>query len=99
MPSYRVLATVGRLLPGVRPEEVLPAAAEAVAELTTVEASSVSLARGVPQAVVRFTAEDDEVARQIGAWAVTAAERRAEVEDARLARRSGSAWRTVPWSG
>jgi hypothetical protein len=97
MPSYRVTVTVGRLAAGVRPDAVLPAIADAVAELTVLEASAVSLARGVPQVVVRFTAEDDELARQIGGWAVAAAERRAEVDDARLTRRSGTAWRTVPW--
>jgi len=98
MPSYRVTVTIGSLRPGAQAEEVLPTAAHTVADLTTLEASSVSLARGVPQVVVRFTAEDDEIARQVGAEAVRVVAALAEVEDGRLTRRSGSAWRTVPWS-
>jgi hypothetical protein len=96
--SYRVLVTVGRVLPGTRPEQVLPAVADAVAELATLEASSVSLARGVPQAVVRFSADDDEIAVQIAEHAAATVARLAEVRGSRLARRVGGAWRTVPGS-
>lgn len=46
MPSFRVTMTVGALRPGVPADRVLPSAADAAAELTTVEASSVNVVRG-----------------------------------------------------
>ncbi|WP_210481566.1 hypothetical protein [Naasia sp. SYSU D00948] len=96
MPSYRVTLTVGALRPGVPPESVLPAAADAVKELTTLEASSVAVVRGEPRLVVRFTAEDDEIARQIAAHAASVAGQLAEVLDARVTRRSRNRWLRVP---
>jgi hypothetical protein len=66
MPSYRVTITIGRLAPGVRPDAVLPAAAEAAAEFATVEASDVSVVGGAARLVVRFAEDDDEVALAIG---------------------------------
>ena len=45
MPSYRVIMTIGALQPGVRPDAVLPAAAAAAAERTTVEASDLATVR------------------------------------------------------
>lgn len=65
MPSYRVTLTIGALRPGVAPDAVLPAAAAAAAELTTVEASDINVVSGMPRMIVRFTADDAEVAVQI----------------------------------
>jgi hypothetical protein len=66
MPSYRVIMTIGALRPGVRPDAVLPAAAAAAAERTTVEASDLAVVAGTARATVRFTADDGDVAAAIG---------------------------------
>ncbi|POH62477.1 hypothetical protein C3B61_16630 [Cryobacterium zongtaii] len=66
MPSYRVIMSIGALQPGVRPEAVLPAAAGAAAELTTVEASDLAVVAGSARATVRFTADDGTAALAIG---------------------------------
>jgi len=66
MPSYRVIMTIGALQPGVRPDAVLPAAAAAAAERTTVEASDLAVVAGSARATVRFTADDGTAALAIG---------------------------------
>ena len=66
MPSYRVTMTIGALQPGVRPDAVLPAAAAAAADLTTVEASDLAVVAGSARATVRFTADDGDLALAIG---------------------------------
>ncbi|TFC04515.1 hypothetical protein E3O42_05015 [Cryobacterium adonitolivorans] len=66
MPSYRVIMSIGALQPGVRPDAVLPAAAGAAAELTTVEASDLAVVAGSARATVRFTADDGAAALAIG---------------------------------
>jgi len=66
MPSYRVIMTIGALRPGVRPDAVLPAAAAAAAEKTTVEASDLAVVAGSARATVRFTADDGDAALAIG---------------------------------
>ncbi|MCU1570580.1 MAG: hypothetical protein JWR33_1321 [Naasia sp.] len=95
MPSYRVIMTIGPLRPGTAPHEVLPAAADAVAEVALLEASSVNVVRGAARITVRFTVEDDEVAVQVGEHAVSVTEERAAVEDTRLTRQSRGRWTTV----
>ncbi|WP_271175324.1 hypothetical protein [Leifsonia poae] len=85
MPSFRVTVAIGALRPGVRPDAVLPAAADAAADLTVVEASSVDVVRREARLTVRYTADtvDEAIAvaehtvervgslAQTGAWAVT----------------------------
>lgn len=66
MPSYRVVMSIGALQPGVRPDAVLPAAASAAAQLTTVEASDLAVVAGQARATVRFTADDGDSALAIG---------------------------------
>jgi len=66
MPSYRVVMSIGALQPGVRPDAVLPAAARAAAEHTTVEASDLAVVAGQARATVRFTADDNAAALTIG---------------------------------
>lgn len=95
MPSYRVVLTVGRVHPGGNAQAVLPSAAAAVAELTTVEAKSVGVRQGKAQAVVRFEAVDDDVARQIAPVAAQAAWRHAEVVATALRRQQGTRWTLV----
>ena len=65
MPSFRVTIAVGALRAGVAPDSVLPGAASAAAELTTVEASGLSVVAGSARITVRFVADDPELAVQI----------------------------------
>ena len=85
MPSFRVTVAIGTLRAGVRPDAVLPAAAEAAAERTVVEASSVDVVAREARLTVRFTADgvDEAIAvaehtvdrlaadAQTGRWSVT----------------------------
>lgn len=66
MPSFRVTMTIGALRPGVAADHVLPVAAAAAAQLTTVEASEITVVSGTARLTVRFTADDAELAVQIG---------------------------------
>lgn len=66
MPSFRVTMIIGALQPGATPDAVLPTAAAAAAEKTTVEASDLALVKGSPRVTVRFTADNAEEAREIG---------------------------------
>jgi hypothetical protein len=92
MPSYRVVLTLGRVHPGADPRAALPAAADAVAERTTVEARSVGVVKGRGQAVVRFEAEDATAARPIAEAAAAAAGESAEVLEVQLRRQNGTRW-------
>lgn len=92
MPSFRVVLTLGRVHPGADPRAALPAAAEAVAALATVEARSVGVVRGRGQAVIRFEAADAEAARPIAAAAAAAAGESAEVLEVALRRQAGTRW-------
>ena len=65
---------VGDLRPGVDPAVVLPAAADAAAELTAVEAQYLEVVRGEPRLTVRFEAPDDEAAPTLE-WSAVAADR------------------------
>lgn len=78
MPSYRVIMSIGALQPGVRPDAVLPAAARAAAERTTVEASDLAVVAGQARATVRFTADDGDAALAIAAHVVAETRRLAE---------------------
>lgn len=92
MASYRVTLTIGRLAPGVAPDAVLPAAAEAAAEEVTVEARDVAVVRGEARLVVRFSADSDHQAARVADLVATATTRLAEVQRAALTRRDGGAW-------
>jgi hypothetical protein len=92
VPSFRVVLTLGRIHPGADPQAALPAAADAVAGLTTVEARSIAVVRGRGQAVVRFEAVDAESARPIAHAAAAAAGESAEVLEVQLRRQSGTRW-------
>jgi hypothetical protein len=72
MPSFRVTMTIGALRSGVAPDVVVPHAAAAAAELTTVEASDVAVVAGQARVTVRFTADDSELAVQIADHVVAA---------------------------
>jgi hypothetical protein len=72
MPSFRVTMIIGVLQPGSAPASVLPTAAAAAAELTTVEASDLALVKGSPRVTVRFTADDAEQALGVGRHVIEA---------------------------
>ncbi|WP_022887046.1 hypothetical protein [Glaciibacter superstes] len=95
MPSYRVTLTIGALRPGVAPDAVLPAAAAAAAELTTVEASDVTVASGMARMIVRFTADDAELAVQIGRHVAQMTDAVAEPLAWRVTERVRSRWLPV----
>ena len=95
VPSYRVRLTVGLLHPGVRPELLLPRAADAAAETTTVEAKDVGIVAGRPQITVRFTAADDGEARLVAARVYETARDLAQVGGPLLTQRVGGRWRDV----
>lgn len=92
VPSYRVRMVVGDLHPGVDPAAVLPAAADAARELTTVEAAQVDVLRGAPWLTVRFEAPDDLTASGVGRAVVEATDRLVAVEVSRVTRRYGNRW-------
>lgn len=92
MPSYRVRLTIGVLAPGVEPASVLPAARDAVAELAAVEATSIVLERDGPGVVVRFTADDDELAAQVADHAAASTASLATLGAVALTRRDGARW-------
>ncbi|MCU1556959.1 MAG: hypothetical protein JWN09_954 [Microbacteriaceae bacterium] len=87
--------TIGALATGTAPQRVMPDAADAVAELTTVEASDVAVVSGRPRVTVRFTAED-ATAYQIARHCVERTRQLAEVVTWRLTRRVGGRWYVVP---
>src|SRR5689334_16097490 len=95
MPSYRVVLTVGRVHPGGNAQAVLPAAATAVGQVTTVEARSVGVRQGRAEATVRFEASDDEIAKQIAPVAAQGAGVHAEILGVALRRQQGTRWPLV----
>ena len=94
MASFRVTMTIGALAAGTAPQSVVPAAAAAVRELTTVEASDVAVVSGSARVTVRFTADDETVGR-IAAHAVESTRTVAEVVAWRVTRRDGARWTPV----
>ncbi|MGV8885136.1 MAG: hypothetical protein ACOH1T_06050 [Microbacteriaceae bacterium] len=97
MPSYRVTLVIGVLAPGVSPAAVLPAARDAAADLTTVEAFDIHVVAGhqhtrQARLVVRFAADEYEVADQIAQHVATVVTQLAEVTSWKLTQRMGSRW-------
>jgi len=84
--------TIGALRAGVAPPAVAPTAADAAAQLTTVEASDVTVVAGSARLTVRFTAEDAELARQIGEHVAAATDAVAQVAEWKLTERVGARW-------
>lgn len=96
MPSYRVTLAVGALAPGVAPDRILPAAKTAALEFAVVEAVEVQVVRGQARIVVRFTADDAELATQIGRHVASVTAELARIESWRVTERVGAQWRVVP---
>ncbi len=95
MPSYRITVTIGALRPGVEPPSVLPSAAHAAAELTTVEASDLGIVSGMPRITVRFTGDDPENARRIAAHVLTVVSSLAEPLATTVTERVKDRWLVV----
>ncbi|MEY9952935.1 hypothetical protein [Leifsonia sp. EB34] len=92
MPSFRVIIPVGRLRPDVAPTDIEPAAAAAVAELTTVEATSVDVVSREARITVRFTADGVDDAERVAEHAVAVVGSLADAGDWRLTERVGGRW-------
>jgi hypothetical protein len=95
MPSFRVLLSVGMLRPGVAPDSVVPAASAAGRELTTVEASELSIVSGAARITIRFTADDAELAQQIATHIAARTGECAEITAWRIVQRVGGRWLPV----
>jgi hypothetical protein len=87
--------TVGMLRPGVTPDRVLPTAADAAAALTTVEAADLGIVAGAPRITIRFTADDAEIAGQLGQHIASATDAVAEVLVAKVTERVKGRWYVV----
>lgn len=74
------------------PDSVLPAARAATVEVATLEASDVQVVGGEARIVVRFTADDRDVAEQVARHVASATTRAAEVTAWRLTERVGGRW-------
>ena len=92
MPSFRVTLTVGALAPGVSPGSVLPRAAAAAGEFTTVESSDIAVVAGQARVIVRFTGEDEELAAQIGSHVANSVSSFATVAGFNVTQRVGNRW-------
>lgn len=92
MPSFRVIAAIGLLRPGIAPTSIQPAAADAAAELAVVEATSIDVVRGEARLTVRFTADAVPEALRVAEHTVAALRARAEVGSWRLTERVGGRW-------
>lgn len=95
MPSYRITLTIGTLAPGVVPSAVLPAAKAAALELAVVEAADLQVASGQARIVVRFAADDVEIATQVGRHVASMVQALAAVTGWRITARNGSRWQAV----
>jgi hypothetical protein len=87
--------SIGALRPGVAPDRVVPTAAAAAAQLTTVEASSVNVVRGTARVTIRFMSEDGELAEQIARHVVDVTNTVAETVDWTVTQRVREKWLTV----
>lgn len=92
MPSYRATLAIGALAPGVAPAAVLPAAKAAAQELVVVEAADLQVTSGQARVVVRFAADDEEIASQVGRHVASVVQALAVVSGWRLTVRNGARW-------
>lgn len=95
MPSFRVTLTIGALRPGVAPQSVLPTAAAAAEGIATVEASDLGIVAGAPRLTIRYTADDAELAAQIGGHVAAATSAAAEVLVWKVTERVKGRWYVV----
>ena len=96
MTSYRITLAVGRLAPGIAPETVLPAAADAARARVTVEAYDIAVVRGEARLTVRYTAESNGQAVDVARRVRAVVSGLVDVTSAGLSRRYGARWHVVP---
>jgi hypothetical protein len=70
--------------------------ADAVAEVTTVEAADLAVVSGSARVTVRFTGDDDDHARLVSGRALTGLASTARAVTWRITRRDGGRWMPVP---
>lgn len=87
--------TIGALVAGTTPEQVLPAASAAVREGAVVEASDLAVVSASARITVRFTGEDDAHANRVAHHAVQGTTLLVSVVSWRVTRRDGARWRPV----
>ena len=95
MPSYRITMTIGALVAGSSPSEVLPTAGAAAADVATLEASDLAIVAGSPRITIRFTADDEDIAAQVATHVVDSTSRVARVQAPLLTRLSAGRWNRV----
>jgi hypothetical protein len=95
MPSYRVTLVVGTLQPGVDPGRILPTAKEAALELAVVEAADVQVVSGQARIVIRFAADEGEIAAQIGQHVASTVSKLANVTTWSITERVRNLWVAV----
>ncbi|MGV8896415.1 MAG: hypothetical protein ACOH10_06540 [Rhodoglobus sp.] len=95
MPSYRVTMAIGALTAGVAPDSVLPAAKAAALELVVVEAVDLHVVSGQARIVVRFTADDDDIAAQVAQHVASVTGTLAGVESWHATVRNGARWNSL----
>jgi len=84
--------------PGVRPDVLLPAAAAAAGERTTVESYDVAVVRGTARINVRFLSEDNLAAMRTASEVHSTVRTLAAIASPELARRYGPRWHPVFWA-
>jgi len=87
--------TVGMLRGATPPDQVLPTAADAARALTTVEAADLGIVAGAPRLTIRYTADDAELARQLGEHVAAATDAVAEVLQWKVTERVKGRWYVV----
>jgi len=95
MPSFRVTMTIGTLAFGVAPASIVPKAAAAARQLTTVEAADVAVVNGAARVTIRFTGDDNNQARRVATHTVLELGRHAVISIALVTRRDGGRWTLV----
>ncbi|CAN5313601.1 hypothetical protein BH11ACT4_BH11ACT4_23830 [soil metagenome] len=95
MPSFRVTLAIGDLAPGIAPAAILPAAKAAAQELVVMEAADLQVVSGQARIIVRFAADDEEIAAQVGSHVASRVQQFAEVTGCRITERVGARWELV----
>ncbi|MFD2839564.1 hypothetical protein ACFSYH_03165 [Populibacterium corticicola] len=95
MPSYRLILSVANLLGDVSPEQILPRSADALRKHVNVESFDLRITRGVPQLILRFTADDPVHARTASAQAHNEISSFIEVTRAQTLQRVHGRWEYI----
>lgn len=99
MPSFRAVLTIGDVLPGRRPDEVLSTAAASLSQWHTVESQDIQVVARQPQIVLRFTVEASSTEEETMLASASARRMRAAVSSVattgslQVLRRMGGRWK------